>query len=232
MAVTYNLLFASIGGSVESYLLGVLRDEGYHVTVADTPASMKEALAQQVDLLLFNLFATEELEAISTARASSSCAIIVLGPPRTAPLLISALERGADDYVQRPFRTDELLARIRARLRRVNRATATTLQFGALRVNTQDRTATVHDQEVDLSSFEFLLLLTLASHPGQVYRPSALLEQVWGARRALDVDLLLSAIHHLRQLIEREPGAPEILCGDLRRGYWVASSTPVTTFIK
>jgi two-component system, OmpR family, response regulator MtrA len=221
MAATYNLLFASLGGSAESYLLGVLRDEGYQLLVADSVPSLIQALDQQVDLLLFNLFSAADLDAITTARARSSCSIIVLGPPRIAPLLIGALERGADDYVQRPFRTDELLARIRARLRRVQRNEPTSMQLGALRLNLQDRTATVQGQAVDLSSFEFLLLLTLTTHPGQVHRPSALLEQIWGARRTLDVDLLLSAISHLRQLIEHDAHTPQVLCGDLRRGYWV-----------
>jgi two-component system, OmpR family, response regulator MtrA len=222
MAAIHNLLFASIGGPVESFLVEALRDQGYNVLLASGLDELLQQLRQPIDLLLLNLFAASDLEVVRTARSHSTCALIVIGPPRAAQLLVAALECGADDYVQRPFRTDELLARIRARLRRIGRNEPTRLQIGRLHLDLGLRQATRNGQLVDLSPFEILLLTTLAAHPSQKQRASGLLEQVWGARHVQDVELLQTAIHHLRLAIESDASAPEVLCGDLRQGYWLS----------
>lgn len=225
MVATHHLVLASAGGPTESFLTTVLTDQGYAVEVVEGLDALVQRLDQSVDLLLLNVFTLQDLVAVEEVRNRSTCAIIVLGPPRSAQMLITALERGADDYVQRPFRTDELLARIRARLRRLNRGGLGELQLGPLSLDLRTRTATLNGQMIELSSFELLLLATLAAHPGQKYRAAALLEQIWGARRVQDIDLLQTAIHHLRLMIEHDPAMPEILCGDVRRGYWLSFRT-------
>lgn len=222
MAATHKLLFASTGGPIESFLVEALRDQGYTVTIASGLDELLQQLRQPVDLLLLNLFAASELEMVRTARSRSTCALIVVGPPRVSQLLVAALECGADDYVQRPFRTDELLARIRARLRRISPSEPTCLQIGQLRLDLGLRLATRNGQTVDLSPFETLLLMTLAGHPGQKHRATGLLEQVWGMRHTHDVELLQTAIHHLRLTIESDASMPEVLLGNLRQGYWLS----------
>ncbi|EFO79443.1 response regulator-like protein [Oscillochloris trichoides DG-6] len=119
MALAYTILVASLGSRIEEFLVPILIDQGYAVETSIGPTATLESVGPQIDLLLVDLPSEHELPAFHDLREQTSTSIIVLGPPRNDPLLVAALELGADDYVQRPFRTDELMARVRAQLRRL-----------------------------------------------------------------------------------------------------------------
>ncbi|WP_129628324.1 response regulator [Candidatus Oscillochloris fontis] len=119
MALVYTILVASLGNRVEEYLIPILLEQGYVVETSVGSLSTLATVGPHIDLLLVDLPSKNELPDFRSLRERTSTAIIVLGPARNDPLLVTTLELGADDYVQRPFRTDELMARIRAQLRRV-----------------------------------------------------------------------------------------------------------------
>lgn len=121
MALTYRILVAGLGSRIEDFLVPLLIAQGHSVFRAIGAHDIFLALDTDFDLLLLDLPSENELMYLRVLRHRSGCAMIVIGPPRNDRLLVDALEQGADDYVQRPFRTDELMARIRAQLRRVQR---------------------------------------------------------------------------------------------------------------
>jgi DNA-binding response OmpR family regulator len=122
MSSSYTILIAGLGSRIEDFLVPVLTGQGHLVRTAVGPAAALAALAEAFDLALVDLPSENELGALRDLRDRCGCAMIVIGPPRNERLLVAALEHGADDYVQRPFRTDELMARVRAQLRRVQRS--------------------------------------------------------------------------------------------------------------
>ncbi|MBX0329280.1 hypothetical protein K2Z83_16520 [Oscillochloris sp. ZM17-4] len=121
MGLAYTILVAGLGSRVEDFLVPVLADQGHIIHTAVGPTAIFATLDTQFDLLLIDLPSEGELGYLRELRDRCGCAMVVFGPARNDRLLVAALEQGADDYVQRPFRTDELLARIRAQLRRVQR---------------------------------------------------------------------------------------------------------------
>jgi DNA-binding response OmpR family regulator len=121
MALAYTILVASLGSRADEFLVPVLAAQGHDVHMAVGTHATLAALAVDFDLLILDLPSEHELTYVRELRERCRGAMIVIGPPRNDRLLVSSLEQGADDYVQRPFRTDELLARIRAQLRRVQR---------------------------------------------------------------------------------------------------------------
>jgi DNA-binding response OmpR family regulator len=121
MDIAYTILVAGLGSRVEDFLVPVLDGQGHVVHTAVGPTATFEALTTPFDLILVDLPSENELSSLRELRDRCGCAVMAFGPARNDRLLVAALEHGADDYVQRPFRTDELLARIRAQLRRVER---------------------------------------------------------------------------------------------------------------
>ncbi|MEI7645861.1 MAG: response regulator [Chloroflexales bacterium] len=99
----------------------VLVGQGYTVRIAVGMAAIFTSMEESCDLALIDLPSEDELRHLQTLRDRCGCAMIVIGPSHNDRLLVAALDHGADDYVQRPFRTDELLARVRCLLRRVQR---------------------------------------------------------------------------------------------------------------
>jgi DNA-binding response OmpR family regulator len=122
MAFSYTILIAGLGSRVEEFLVPVFTGLGHTVRTAIGPAAIFAALAESFDLILVDMPSEGELTYLRSLRDQCGCAMIVIGPSRNDRLLVAALEQGADDYVQRPFRTDELMARVRAQLRRVQRS--------------------------------------------------------------------------------------------------------------
>ncbi|NTV62018.1 MAG: response regulator transcription factor [Oscillochloris sp.] len=121
MAFAYTILVAGLGSRIEEFLVPMLAAQGHTVQTAVGAREIFAALEVDFDLLLVDLPSEAELSYLHDLRVACHCALIIIGPPRNDRLLVASLEQGADDYVQRPFRTDELMARIRAQLRRVQR---------------------------------------------------------------------------------------------------------------
>lgn len=137
---------------------------------------------------------------------------------------VRGLNTGADDYLPKPFDTDELLARVRALLRRSRRlaeaAAVPVLQAGPLELNPARCTARIRDRSVELTPVQFDLLYHLMSHPDEVFEADQLLVQVWGyAPGTGDTSLVRWHVKNLRQIIEDDPSSPRLLCTVPRQGY-------------
>lgn len=221
MAPSYSLLLASLGHRVETFLIPILTERGYYVRTALGRLAIEQMLSRSLDLVLLDLPSTEEFAHMEAIREACSCPLLVIGPQRHEKLLVAALEAGADDYVQRPFRTDELLARIRAQLRRRRRIYLPATTIGPLQINPQEQQVNFHDQPLQLTPEQFALLAILAAHPGYTHPPLYLIEQVWGIHHIDHTHLLDEAINALRQLLEVAPATPTFLHGDHAQGYWI-----------
>jgi DNA-binding response OmpR family regulator len=213
-----SVSIGSIGGKLDEFVQAALREQGYRVIPPDDTT----AVFAGADLLLLSVVTAAELAQIQDVRGHFGGPIIVLGPARNPQLLITALEAGADDYVQRPFRTDELLARIRAQLRR--RPSGEQIrQIGELRIDVANRRVSYDEHELSVSQAEFQLLVTLVNHPGRPLQAVYLVEQIWG-HQATGLEQLQATIFRLRGLVERDAANPQVLCGDVRQGYWITSA--------
>lgn len=122
MALAYTILIGGLGPRIDDFLVPVLLEQGYQVCTAVGSDDLLATLSRTPDLVLLDLPSANELPDFKPVRAACNCALVVVGPARNDRLTVVTLEQGADDYVQRPYRTDELLARIRAQLRRRQRS--------------------------------------------------------------------------------------------------------------
>jgi two-component system, OmpR family, response regulator MtrA len=147
-------------------------------------------------------------------RAESGVPIVMLTAKSDTIDVVSGLEAGADDYVAKPFKAKELVARIRTRLRRSpgsEETDAETLRIGDLSISVDGHSVKRDGVPIQLTPLEFDLLLALARRPWQVFSREVLLEQVWGYRHAADTRLVNVHVQRLRSKIERDPEHPEIV---------------------
>ena len=191
-----------------------LRSEGYEVTTAgDGLSGLRLAREQTPDLVILDLM-LPELDGLSLCRMlrrDSSVPIIMLTARGTEIDKIAGLETGADDYVVKPFSLGELLARVRANLRRAasdSRAQSVRLQAGDLVLDLLGRRALLGESEVKLTHREFDLLAELMRNQGAVLSRDLLLTRVWGYDYVGDSHTVDVHIRWLREKIEADPSAP------------------------
>ena len=202
----------------ESYseaLAYMLRKEGFEVAIAaDGNTALEEFDRRGADIVLLDLMlpGIPGTEVCRQIRATSSVPVIMVSAKDDEVDKVVGLELGADDYVTKPYSPRELVARIRAVLRRGQDPDLLpdTLEAGPVRMDVERHVVTVDGVEQRLPLKEFELLVTLASSPGRVFSRSALLRRVWGDEfrdeRTVDVH-----IRHLREKIERDPRNPEFI---------------------
>jgi two-component system KDP operon response regulator KdpE len=162
------------------------------------------------------------LELCRRLRAASDAPIIVLSVKGEESVKIEALDAGADDYVTKPFGMGELLARVRATLRRspsVDNEGRSVIEEGDFRVDLQARTVAVRGRSVHLSPKEFDLLVYLARHPGKVLTHRALLSAVWGGNKSEQTEYLRVFIGQLRKKVETDPARPRHISTEPWIGY-------------
>ncbi len=203
-----------------------LRAAGFDV---DTAADGEEALARwrasSPDLVLLDVMLPrlDGLEVCRAIRHESTTPVVMLTARSDTIDVVVGLESGADDYVRKPFEMRELIARIRAALRRQRTEPATgevaLLQLGPLRIDTAGRTVDRDGTELALTRTEFDLLVELARHPGQVLTRETLLDRVWGYDYLGDSRLVDVAVGRLRVRIEQDPAAPELVLTVRGAGY-------------
>ena len=210
--------------AIRSVLRVLLQAEGYRCIEADTAMRAEiEARSHKPDLLLIDLGLPDAdgLKVIRRVRAWSQVPIVVLSARTMEEQKIAALDAGADDYVTNPFCAPELLARIRAALRRDVRgaAPAAALQFGALRVDLARRESQGTEGEIHLTPLEYRVLASLARHLGSIVMQRQLIREVWGPERQDDSRSLRVCIKNLRAKLEPDPRRPRYLITETGLGY-------------
>ncbi len=192
----------------------VLRNEGLDVDhVADGPSAIGAFREYRPDLVLLDVMlpGIDGLEVCRQIRGESGVPIVMLTAKTDTLDVVLGLESGADDYVVKPFKPQELIARVRARLRRGDEPEPERLTIGDLEIDVAGHSVTRDNGPVSLTPLEFDLLVALARKPWQVFTREVLLEQVWGYRHAGDTRLVNVHVQRLRSKIEHDPEHPEIV---------------------
>src|SRR5215813_2713921 len=202
-----------------------LTKHGYDVRVAAEGESALDLFnAWTPDLVITDLSMpnVSGLELCRRLRANSQVPIIVLSVKEDENVKIEALDAGADDYVTKPFGIGELLARVRAAMRRSPQDASevkSVIEDGDFRVDLETRKITVAGNEVHLSPKEFDLLLYFIQHPGKVLTHRTLLGKIWGGNYTDQSEYLRVFISHLRKKIEPDPAKPRYILTDPWVGY-------------
>ncbi|HET7476477.1 MAG TPA: MtrAB system response regulator MtrA [Dermatophilaceae bacterium] len=207
----------------------VLRNEGFDpVWCSHGDKAYAAFRDSKPDLVLLDLMlpGRDGVDVCRDIRAESGVPIVMLTAKSDTIDVVAGLEAGADDYVAKPFKAKELVARIKTRLRRqIDESDLETLQIGDLVINVDGHSVKRNGTPIQLTPLEFDLLLALARRPWQVFSRELLLEQVWGYRHAADTRLVNVHVQRLRSKIERDPEHPEIVVTVRGIGY-KAGDTP------
>jgi two-component system KDP operon response regulator KdpE len=199
-----------------------LRGAGYEVETADTAehglaaAAMRPPDAAIVDLLLPDRTGTELVREL---RTWSSAPVIVLSAVGEEREKIAALDAGADDYVTKPVGIDELIARLRAVLRRAVPSGEPVITVGELELDLEKRELRVSGKPVHLTPHQFDLLRVLARNEGKLMTHRAILQEVWGPGYGSESNLIHVHVSQLRRKIEPEPARPRYLLTEPGAGY-------------
>ncbi|HWX09493.1 MAG TPA: response regulator transcription factor [Gaiellaceae bacterium] len=203
-------------------LRATLRGAGYTVDSASTAAEALTAAAAHppeaviLDLVLPDGNGTEVCRELRTWTAAPVIVLSAVGEEREK---IAALDAGADDYVTKPFSVDELLARLRAVLRRSTATSEPVIEVGELHIDVAERIVTVAGRRVKLSPHEFDLLRVLAQAQGKLLTHKMLLREVWGPAYQVEAHYLHVYVSHLRHKIEPDPSSPRYLLTEPGAGY-------------
>ncbi|MCB0192097.1 MAG: response regulator transcription factor [Anaerolineae bacterium] len=212
---TPKILIIDDEQSIINLVSAYLRPEGYEVhTATNGPTGLKAARSLNPDLIVLDIMlpGLDGIELLTQLRRESEVYVIMLTAKTEETDKIIGLSVGADDYLTKPFSPRELVARIKAALRRYGKSgsmpDSRILKFNRLRIDPEARLVWKGDEQIDLTAIEFDLLHTLAEHHGRVLSREQLLEQVWGhdfygEARVVDVHL-----GHIRKKIEDNPTQP------------------------
>jgi two-component system, OmpR family, KDP operon response regulator KdpE len=203
-------------------LRATLRGAGYDVETADTAeGALTAAAAHPPEAVILDLVLPDGdgTHVARELRTWSEAPIVVLSAVGDERQKIAALDAGADDYVTKPFSVDELLARLRAVLRRSSPASEPVIEIGALRIDVPGRAVTVDGGRVKLSPHEFDLLRVLAQNEGKLLTHRALLREVWGPAYQVEAHYLHVYVSQLRRKIEPDPSSPRYILTEPRAGY-------------
>jgi two-component system KDP operon response regulator KdpE len=205
---------------------------GYDVLIANNGEQALELVRlHQPDLILLDLWLPGEMDGMSVCaqvRQWSQVPIIVVSARTDEKQKVQALDKGADDYLTKPFNNDELLARVRACLRRaanvsegmdVQQPEVLSSEDGYLSIDILRRLVRTGAQEIKLTPTEFELLHQLMLHAGKVMTHRALLQAVWGPEYGEETDYLRVYVRQLRLKIEREPSQPKYILTEPGVGY-------------
>ena len=197
---------------------------GYKMTTATDGAEALDAFDRESpDLVLLDLVMPRcsGLEVCQHIREFSSTPIIVLSIKGSEADIVSVLELGADDYLVKPFRLAELVARMRAVLRRGSKKSATIVVCGDLEIDTEKHSVTTQGRNVPLTPIEYALLAELARNVGRVLTTHLLLQRVWGPQYndATEGDYVKGVIRRLRVKLESDPAHPRYIITEPYLGY-------------
>ncbi len=223
--VKSNILVVDDEAQITRVLKTTLSGHGYGVrTAADGEEALQIMKDWSPDLIMTDLRMPnmDGLELCRRVRAQSRTPIIVLSVKGEEAIKVEALDAGADDYITKPFSVNELLARIRATLRRASapeQPDTAVIAVGDFRIDIPARAVGVKDHEVRLTPKEFDLLVYFAKHPGKVITHRALLAAVWGPNSVEQPEYLRVFVGHLRKKLEPDDSAPRYIVTEPWVGY-------------
>ena len=192
----------------------VLRGEGFDTAVvADGTRALPAVRELRPDVVLLDLMlpGMNGIDVCRAIRGESGVPIVMLTAKSDTVDIVLGLESGADDYIVKPFKPKELVARIRARVRRTETEPAEQLAIGDVSIDVPAHQVERGGKPIALTPLEFDLLVALARKPRQVFTREVLLEQVWGYRHAADTRLVNVHVQRLRSKVERDPENPDVV---------------------
>ena len=192
----------------------VLTSEGYEVNLVNRGDEVISAFESQTpDLVLLDIMlpGLDGVEVCKKIREKSMVPIVMLTAKGETQDVVAGLEAGADDYMVKPFNPQELVARLRVRLRRSGAVSNSGLKIGNIEIDQVSHTILRNGHTIPLTRLEFDLIVALAKEPGRVFTREALLSEVWGYRPATDTRLVNVHIQRLRAKVEENPEDPKII---------------------
>lgn len=219
-----KVLIVEDDAHIRRLLRGALQRAGHAVAEG---ATAREGLSlvdiEKPDVVLLDLGLPDRdgLELVPLIKSRSSATLLVVSAREDTAEKVAALDLGADDYITKPFDTDELLARIRTALRHrlAAQSEAGQVSFGDVAVDLERRRLTRAGEEVHLTPKEYGVLSELAGKPDRVVSHAALLREVWGPAHEMQVDYLRIVVRALRQKLEPDPARPAFIINEPGVGY-------------
>jgi two-component system KDP operon response regulator KdpE len=225
MAEPERILVIEDDQHIRNFIASALASESYEVFMASNAArGANEAAKCHPQLLLLDLGLPDQdgVEFIRDFRGWSTTPILIISARTQESEKVAALDTGADDYLTKPFGVSELLARVRALLRRAPPQTledTPLIRFGDHSIDCITRTVMRNGNPLKLSQIEYRLLLAMAANPGRVMTRRQLLIQVWGGQAAENDEYLRVYVGHLRKIIEANPAQPRHILTEVGVGY-------------
>lgn len=206
----------------------VLTSEGYEVNLINRGDEVISAFESQTpDLVLLDIMlpGIDGVEVCKKIREKSMVPIVMLTAKGETQDVVSGLEAGADDYMVKPFNPQELVARLKVRMRRSGAVSNSGLRIGNIEIDQVSHTILCEGKTVPLTRLEFDLIVALAKEPGRVFTRESLLSEVWGYRPATDTRLVNVHIQRLRAKVEKDPEDPKIILTVRGVGYKAGASS-------
>jgi two-component system, OmpR family, response regulator MtrA len=222
-----SVLVVDDDASLAEMLSIVLRQEGFDSRVVGRGDVALDAFRDyKPDLVLLDLMlpGKDGIDVCKEIRAESGVPIVMLTAKGDTVDVVVGLESGADDYIVKPFKPKELVARVRARVRRNDVTVDEGLTIGDVSIDVAGHSVTRGGAPINLTPLEFDLLVCLARKPWQVFTREVLLEQVWGYRHSADTRLVNVHVQRLRSKVEHDPENPEIVVTVRGVGYKAGKS--------
>ena len=222
-----SVLVVDDDASLAEMLSIVLRQEGFDSRIVGRGDVALDAFRDyKPDLVLLDLMlpGKDGIDVCKEIRAESGVPIVMLTAKGDTIDVVVGLESGADDYIVKPFKHKELIARVRARVRRNDVTPDEGLTIGDVSIDVAGHSVTRAGTPINLTPLEFDLLVCLARKPWQVFTREVLLEQVWGYRHSADTRLVNVHVQRLRSKVEHDPENPEVVVTVRGVGYKAGKS--------
>jgi two-component system KDP operon response regulator KdpE len=225
MSEDMRVLVVEDDQNIRQFVASALESEGYRVAMAGSVRQAGIELGlRQPNLIVLDLGLPDQdgIEFIRDYRGWSAVPILVLSARSLETEKVAALDAGADDYLTKPFGVSELLARVRALMRRrtaKSELDQPLIRFGDFEIDCVGRVVRRGSEVIRLTQIEYRLLLCLATHPGRVMTHRQLLARVWGAHAVESHQYLRVYVGHLRQKIESDPTQPRHILTETGVGY-------------